>query len=73
MLLNKRTSVVPKISFTDETLNPLQYKELERQNQYTKQNMIQHFDDISSNFDSIMDRVGYPDPVKVKDAVTRIT
>jgi hypothetical protein len=72
MLLNKPTPV-PRLSFTNETLSGPQKKEMERQNQYSKENTIQHFDALSSNFDSIMDRVGYPDPQKVADAVTSIT
>ena len=33
---------------------------------------MEHFSTLASNYDAIMSRVGYPDPVLIADMVTRI-
>lgn len=38
---------------------------MEKHTQYTKETMESHFDSLASNYDGIMDLVGYPDPTHI--------
>jgi len=48
-------------------LSSLNKREMEKHTQYQKSSIVEHFDSIAPNYDSIMKIVGYPDPQKIAD------
>jgi len=60
MMFDNKCKDVEVLSF--EKLGVEQKREMEKHTQYNKDTMESHFDSLASNYDPIMDCVGYPDP-----------
>ena len=70
---NYKSTQVARLNFTENSLKVPQQREMERLTQITKKTLGEHFDDVAANYDAIMDRVGYPDPEKVSEAVHQLS
>ena len=64
-------STTGPVSF-DGPINEEQRKEIERHKQYSRENQVDHFNVLARNYDSVMDKVGHPDPDLIKGLLGKI-
>lgn len=60
-----------KLDFTGE-LTSAHIDEMEKYNKFEKSKLEKHWDEVAVNYESIYLRVGYPDPKKCQEMVSKI-
>ena len=66
-----RFKVGKTLDWTEARLTNDHIAEMEKYNKYAAEHRKRHFDSIANNYEGLYQRVGYPDPQKVADAVEK--
>lgn len=59
-----------KLDFTVQFLTGKHYSEIDKFNKFDPKKVVEHYDDVSVNYEGIYQRVGYPDPKKCQEYVS---
>lgn len=67
-------SIAPsvKVDFDVDKLQNAHWSEVDKFNKFDEEKLVEHYDDISVNYDGVYKRMGYPDPEKVAENLLNV-